>query len=115
MRIAYVGLDEVNRYFARKWARRIALGIKLVNVRALGVSARRPIVIDLDSLPAEHRHRWLGWLTSFACQSPALVFGHTLADDEAEALRGCGVRVIRRALRRSTLHRFIEREMLCIA
>ncbi len=116
MRIAYLGLDEVNRYFTRKWARRMAAGIRFVNVQTPGVWSECPaLVVDLDSLPAMHRHRWIGWLTSFACETPALVFGHTVSDQETDALRSCGVRVVPRALKRSTLHRWIERELICAA
>jgi hypothetical protein len=109
MRIAYLGLDEVNRYFARKWARRMEAGLKLIDVQAHGVLATYPaLIVDLDSLPASHRTRWISWLTSIACQTPVLVFGHTVRQDESDALRSCGARVVLRALRRHALHKWMD-------
>lgn len=114
MRIAYIGLDEVNRYLTRRWARRIGAGICFVDVQTLSISPKCPaIVVDLDSLPATYRHRWVGWLTSLARDVPTLVFGHSMSDQEMDALRNCGVRVLPRALKRSTLQRWFVRELIC--
>lgn len=116
MRIAYLGLDEVNRHFARHWARRMEAGLKWVDVRADGVSLNCPaLLVDLDSLPGSHRKRWIGWLTSFACQTHVLVFGHSVSEAETNALRSSGVRVVHRALRRRTLHKWFERDLMCAA
>lgn len=116
MRIAYLGLDEVNRYLARRWARRLSIPCQPVDVQALGVPRNYlAIVVDLDSLPSSHRRRWLSWLTSLGRRAPALVFGHTISDDERDVLRASGVSVRCRALRRSILRRFIEREVYCAA
>lgn len=116
MKIAYLGLDEVNRFFTSKWARRMDAGVTFVDVQEQSVSPRCPVVVvDLDSLPATHRQRWIGWLTSCARETPALVFGHTVSDEESANLRGSGVRVVQRTLRAGMLHRFIEQEIGCAA
>ena len=115
MRIAYLGLDEVNRYLVRKWARRGGAGLRLLNVRCGSLPAGIPaLVFDSDSLPEPHRHRWLGRVASPPA-APALVFGHTLSDREAAELIGSGVVVVRRVLRRRRFHCWLESEVLCSA
>jgi hypothetical protein len=116
MRIAYLGLDEVNRFLARRWAKRLHSGVRFLDLRREEIPARFfAAVVDADALPGPHRRRWLARLASDGCGVPALVFGHTLTDAEAEALRGRGAKVIRRALRRQTFARWLEEQALCAA
>jgi len=115
MRIAYLGLDEVNRYLVHKWARREAAGLRLVNVSSGNLPIGAPaIILDADSLPEPYRRCWLDCVASSAA-TPALVFGHTLSDREAAELIGSGVVVVRRVLRRGRFRRWLENEVLCSA
>jgi hypothetical protein len=115
MRIAYLGLDEVNRYVVRKWARQEGAGLRLLNVRCETLPTGIPaLVVDVDSLPEPHRRRWLERIVSSAA-APVLVFGHMLSDREAAELIGNGVHVVRRVLRRGRFRRWFENEVLCSA
>ncbi len=116
MRIAFLGLDEVNRFLARKWTRRLAGKVRFIDVRQGSVPAKcLGLVADADSIPSPYRRRWLALLAAVAGETPVLVLGHTLNDDEAADLRRAGAKVVRRALRRGTFTRWVECEVMCPA
>jgi hypothetical protein len=96
MRIAYLGLDEVNGALVRQWAARRGANVEAVRLpdaAALGPDVA--VVLDLDHLPEPWRREWLERL---AAGQPALAHGYNLTDDEAAALRRAGVMVVRRRL-----------------
>lgn len=116
MRIAFLGLDEVNRFLARKWTRKLAGKVRFIDVQQDSVPAGSVgVVADADSVPESYRRRWLALLAAEAGETPVLVFGHTLNDAEAGDLRRAGAKVVRRVIRRGTFNRWVERRTALLA
>jgi hypothetical protein len=114
MRIAYLGLDDVNRYLVRKWSRREGAGLRVLEIRCESLPTEIPaLVLDADSLPEPHRRRWLDRIA--LAPAPVLVFGHMLSDREAAELVSRGVVVVRRVMRRGRFRRWLDSEVLCKA
>jgi hypothetical protein len=96
MRIAYLGLDEVNKGLVRHWAARRGAGVEDVALPgAAGLGPDVAVVLDLDHLPEPWRRDWVERL---AAGRPALAHGYNLTDGQAAALRRAGVTVVRRRL-----------------
>jgi len=105
MRIAYLSLDEVNRFLMQRWARRGSFQAIIPSTDELGPPADGPsgIVIDFDYLTAAARATWLAHLLSGAAAGPVLIHGHNITDAEQAALRRRGVAVCRGRLVRTRL------------
>jgi hypothetical protein len=97
MRIAYLGLDEVNGALVQRWAARQGVQTQVVALPdSAAVDPRTAVVLDLDHLPEPWRKQWLARLLT---GRPALAFGYNLSDAEALALQWVGATVVRRRLR----------------
>src|SRR5262249_9666525 len=61
MRIAYITLDDVNRFMLRRWAAQNRLRVECPSANELYTEVRGvdAVVVDLDFLPAELREIWL--------------------------------------------------------
>src|SRR5262245_19099624 len=95
MRIAYLGMDEVNQELVRRWAARLGAGVTAVSLAdAAALAPDVAAVLDLDYLPEPWRNRW----PALAAGRPALAHGYNLPDAEAVALRRAGVTLVRRRL-----------------
>ena len=95
MKVAYVGLDEVNAALVRRWT--IGQRAGVVAASPAGATELAPevaIVLDVDHLPEPWRRQWL----ELAAGRPAMAYGYNLTDRETEALRRVGVTVVRRRL-----------------
>src|SRR5262245_65203997 len=110
MRIAYITLDDVNRFTLRRWA-----GQNRVRVDCLSASELRTpvhgvdaVVVDLDFLPAELREIWLSRILADAPPSQVLVHGHNITEAEAAALHRRSVRVCRGLLRRRRFNSWVR-------
>ena len=102
MRIAYVTLDDVNRFVVQRWAGRgrFQLDGPAANQPHARLDAAGAVILDLDHLPAPFRAAWLARILNDALAGRALVHGYNIADADAAALRRRGVRVCRGRLRR---------------
>jgi len=98
MRIAYVTLDDVNRFIVRRWADKDTFRAEFpaVNVLAASVDVADAVILDLDHLPEPFRTAWLTGVSA----GRLLVHGHNITDAEAAMLRRRGVRVCRGRLHR---------------
>jgi hypothetical protein len=96
MRIAYLGLDEVNGSLVRRWAvGRGACAQAVAQPDAVGLGPDVAVVLDLDHLPEPWRREWVERIVA---GRRVLAHGYNLTDEEATALRQAGVTVVRRRL-----------------
>src|SRR5262245_27637439 len=96
MRIAYLGLDEVNGALVRRWAlRQGSRAVAVAQPDTVGLGPDVSVVLDLDHLPEPWRCAWVERLTA---GRRVLAHGYNLTDEEAAALRRAGVTVVRRRL-----------------
>jgi hypothetical protein len=108
MRITYYTTDEVNRYIVRQWGRRAGIRVECPAGGRLAARDDGPVILDLDFLPVDVRADWLGRLRAGQIAGPVLVHGHNIADADAAALAGHGVKVCRGRVRRAALERWLK-------
>jgi hypothetical protein len=104
MRIAYITLDDVNRFLMRRWAERGRFRADCPAATRLGppLDGVAAVVLDLDFLPAPTRAAWMTHVLAGAA-TPVLVHGHNITDAEVSALRRRGVAICRGRLCRTRL------------
>jgi len=110
MRIAYITLDDVNRFMLRRWAEQNRLRVECPSADQLPtpVHGADAVVVDLDFLPAALREIWLARLLADALPGRAMVHGHNITDAEAAALRRKNVRICRGLLRRRHFNSWVR-------
>jgi hypothetical protein len=113
MRIAYVTLDDVNRFVVRRWTggNNIRVECPAVTAPAAIIDTADAILLDLDHLPEPFRAAWLERVLTNGMAGRVLVHGHNITDAEAAALRRRGVRVCRGRLRRGLLDAWVVQEL----
>jgi len=110
MRIAYITLDDVNRFMLRRWAGQNRLRVECPSANELHTEVRGvdAVVVDLDFLPALLREIWLARVLADVSPGQALVHGHNITDAEAAALHRKSVRVCRGLLRRRRFNSWVR-------
>jgi hypothetical protein len=108
MRITYYTTDEVNRYIVRQWGRRAGIRVECPAGGRPAAGGDGPVILDLDFLPVDVRADWLGRLRAGRIAGPVLVHGHNIADADATALTGRGVKVCRGRVRRAALNGWLD-------